>query len=330
MNALYSLVVVLTLVGLVLLGVSGRHLYYLFGVVIPYAAVAIFIVGFIYRVLKWARAPVPFHIPTVCGQQKSLPWVKASSMESPYSTAGVLGRMALEVLLFRSLFRNDKVSLEKPQKLTYRGNRLLWLGGLAFHWSLFIILFRHLRLFIEPVPSIVVFFQEVDGILQQPWPTLFITDFVILIAMTYLFVRRVVYSQLRYISLPADYFAVMLLFGVAMSGVLMRVFYPVDVVAIKELAIGLLSFRPVVPEGISLAFYIHLFLVCSLVGYFPFSKLMHMAGVLLSPTRNLKNNSRMRRHINPWNKPVKVHTYEEWEDEFRKAMKGAGLPLEKE
>jgi hypothetical protein len=38
----------------------------------------------------------------------------------------------------------------------------------------------------------------------------------------------------------------------------------------------------------------------------------------------------MVRHINPWNYPVKVHTYEEWEDDYREAMRGVGIPLEKE
>ena len=63
--------------------------------------------------------------------------------------------------------------------------------------------------------------------------------------------------------------------------------------------------------------------------YFPFSKLTHMAGVFLSPTRNLSNNSRMVRHINPWNYPVKIHTYEAYEDEFREKMIAAGLPVDK-
>jgi len=110
----------------------------------------------------------------------------------------------------------------------------------------------------------------------------------------------------------------------------MRLVYKVDVVAIKELAMGVLSFNPVVPEGISLAFFIHLFLICILVAYFPFSKMIHGAGVLFSPTRNLQNNSRQKRHINPWDYPVKVHTYEEWEDEFRDRIKSVGLPLERE
>jgi nitrate reductase gamma subunit len=56
---------------------------------------------------------------------------------------------------------------------------------------------------------------------------------------------------------------------------------------------------------------------------------MHMGGVFLSPTRNLANNNRVKRHINPWDYPVKVHTYEEWEEEFRDKIKAAGLPLEK-
>ena len=55
-----------------------------------------------------------------------------------------------------------------------------------------------------------------------------------------------------------------------------------------------------------------------------------LIGIIFSPTRNLPNNSRAIRHINPWNPPVKVHTYEEYEEEFRDKMKKVGLPIEKE
>jgi len=94
---------------------------------------------------------------------------------------------------------------------------------------------------------------------------------------------------------------------------------------------SLVSFSPVIPkEPIGYIFYIHLFLLCTLFAYFPFSKLVHMAGVFMSPTRNLANTSRSKRHINPWNYPVHVHTYEEYENDFRAKMKEAGLPVEKE
>lgn len=331
MNVLYPFLVVIIFVLFAWIGVGVLGLQSFFGVIIPYAATVAFIAGLIYRVLKWAKAPVPFHIPTVCGQQKSLPWIKANNIESPSNTVGVIVRMALEVLLFRSLFRNEKVELKRSGKLVFSGNKYLWLGGLAFHWSLFIILFRHLsRLFPEPIPSVVLFVQDIDSLFQFAIPTLYITDMVILIALTYLFLRRVVYPQIRYISLPSDYFALFLLLGVVISGVLMRLFFKVDIVGVKELVMGVISFRPIIPEGIGLAFYIHLFLVSTLVAYFPFSKMMHMAGIFLSPTRNLSNNSRVRRHINPWDYPVKVHTYDEYEDEFREKMKKAGLPVEKE
>jgi hypothetical protein len=38
----------------------------------------------------------------------------------------------------------------------------------------------------------------------------------------------------------------------------------------------------------------------------------------------------MVRHVNPWDYPVKVHSYEEYEDEFRDKMIAAGVPVEKE
>ncbi|MHC4768693.1 MAG: sulfate reduction electron transfer complex DsrMKJOP subunit DsrM, partial [Planctomycetota bacterium] len=90
------------------------------------------------------------------------------------------------------------------------------------------------------------------------------------------------------------------------------------------------SFAPVVPDGISPIFYGHFFLVAVLLAYFPLSKLMHMPGVFLSPTRNLANSNRRVRHVNPWDYPVKVHTYEEYEDELREKMVGAGLPVERQ
>ena len=67
-----------------------------------------------------------------------------------------------------------------------------------------------------------------------------------------------------------------------------------------------------------------------LLAYIPFSKIMHAGGVFLSPTRNMASNNRSERYINPWNYPVKTHTYEEYEDEFRDKMKEAGIPVDKE
>ncbi len=329
MNIGFSLLVVGALILLGWAAVAGAGLFLLFGIIIPYAAFLIFIAGFIYRVIRWGRSPVPFRIPTTCGQQRSLRWIRANPLESPYTTAEVFGRMALEVFLFRSLFRNTKLE-SYGQGIAYGGAKWLWLAGMAFHWSLLFIVLRHLRFFIEPVFPAVNHLASLDGFFEIGVPTLYLTDVVLLIGVTVLFLRRVVIPHLRYISLPSDYFPLFLIFGIAISGVLMRHFFKVDLLRVKELALGLVRFHPVVPEGIDPLFYIHLFLVCILLTYLPMSKLMHMGGVFLSPTRNLANNNRSRRHINPWNAPVKVHSYEEYEEEFRDKMKAAGLPVEKE
>jgi nitrate reductase gamma subunit len=330
MNILFSLFALLVIIVLAIIGVEVANLYLIFGVVIPYAAIATFLIGIIFQVIKWAKSPVPFRIPTVAGQQKSLPWIKNSRLESPHSTLGVIGRMILEVFLFRSLFRNTKAELKNGPTLVYGSSKYLWLGALAFHWSLLFIFLRHFRYFTEPIPVFVPFIQNLDGFFQIGVPIIYLTDLVIVAALSFLFLRRIFDPKLRYFSLASDYFPLFLLISIAITGILMRYFTKVDIVGVKELAMGLFSFQPVVPEGIGIMFFIHLFLVCVLLIYFPFSKLLHMPGVFLSPTRNLANNSRMKRHINPWDYPVRIHTYEEYEDEFRDKMKAAGIPVEKE
>lgn len=303
---------------------------YLFGVIVPYIGIAIFLIGLVWRVTRWARAPVPFRIPTVCGQHKSLAWIKPGRLESPATTLGVVGRMALEILLFRSLFRNTKSELIQGPRLVQDENKLLWLGALAFHWSLLVVFVRHLRFFLQPIPGCVQLLESADGFFQVGIPILYLTDVTLLAALTYLLFRRLANPQVRYISLPADYAALLLLGGIAVTGVLMRYFVKVNLLEVKRLAMGLVTFHPYLPQGVGFIFYLHLALVSALLAWFPFSKLMHLGGVWLSPTRNLANNNRRKRHVNPWNYPVPVHTYQEWEEEFRGKIKAAGLPLEAE
>jgi nitrate reductase gamma subunit len=152
---------------------------------------------------------------------------------------------------------------------------------------------------------------------------------VLLAAVAYLLARRLFIRKVRYISLAGDYFPLFLIFAIALTGILMTYIAKIDVTAAKELTMGLVTFRPTIPEGVGAVFYIHLFFVSVLLAYFPFSKLMHLGGIFLSPTRNLTTDTRANRHVNPWNYPVPVHTYEEYEDEFREKMIEAGLPVDK-
>jgi [DsrC]-trisulfide reductase subunit M len=327
MRILVPFLAVVALFLMVLVGVDGPGSRWLFGVAIPYAAAAVFVGGVVAKVLGWARSPVPFRIPTTCGQQKSLPWIAQSKIENPSTGAGVIARMALEVLCFRSLFRNTRTTLSDG-RLSYVSNKWLWAAGLAFHYSFLVILLRHLRFFTEPVPRSVLALGRLDGFFLIGLPVVYATTLLFLGAVTFLFLRRVMSPQLRYLSLPADYFPLFLLLAIGFSGAWLRHVSKIDVPAVKAMVMGLLHLSPRPVEAVGTAFYVHLFLVSTLLAYFPFSKLMHMAGVFLSPTRNLTANSREVRHVNPWNQPLPVHTYEEYEDEFRQRMRDAGLPVE--
>ncbi len=327
---LYSLMAVIALFLVAYAGVEAVGLQWLFGIIIPYLAIITFVVGFVMRVKDWARSPVPFAIPTTCGQQESLPWIKPNKIDNPFSTGGVIIRMALEILLFRSLFRNTTCKLNKGPTISYVWEKWLWLFSLAFHYSFLVVLVRHLRFFLEPVPVCFKVLDKVDGFLQIGLPGVMISGVLLLAAAMFLLLRRILNAQVRYFSLAADFFPLFLIIGIAVSGIMMRYFTKVDIVGVKELTMGLVTFRPHIPDGIGAIFYVHVFFVSVLLAYFPFSKLMHLGGVFLSPTRNLRCNTRAHRHINPWNPKVKVHTYAEYEDDFREKMIGAGLPVEKE
>jgi nitrate reductase gamma subunit len=331
-----SLLLIIVLLSLPLGGI-GAGLEAVFGIIIPYISLLIFFAGIIYRVIGWARSPVPYRIPTTAGQQRSLPWIRSDNLENPHNLVGVIGRMTLEVLFFRSLFRNLRGQLVKEsgspesRRLIYWSSKWLWLGAIAFHYSLLTILIRHLRFFTEPVLPFVNLLATIDSFFQVYVPALYISSIVFLLAVVYLLLRRVFDCKTGYISLFSDYFPLFLILGIGISGVFMRYFYRVDVVAVKELAMGIVTFHPAIPsESIGSLFYIHLFFVCALLVCFPFSKLMHMAGIFFSMTRNMANNNRAVRHTNPWEYPVMIFSYMQQEEMFRREMKAAGIPLEKD
>ena len=329
MKTITPLLTVILLSLVAYFGTSAFGLQMLFGIVLPYLALALFVGGFVYRILDWMQSPVPFRITTTAGQARSLDWIKQDRLESPSGFWGTACRVLLEVFLFRSLFRNTKAEISPGPNMVYGSSKWLWLGGLVFHWSMLIIVLRHYRFFLTPIPGFLEGLEKADGFLQVTLPALYLTDFLFVAALTYLVARRWFDVKISYISLANDFFPLFLLLGIGLSGIWMRYFEKVDVSHVKLLMQNLISFQPAVPGPIGGMFYVHLFLVSVLAAYFPFSKLMHMGGIFLSPTRNLANNNREKRHINPWNQPVKIRTYAEYEDEFREKLEKAELPLER-
>ncbi len=193
---------------------------------------------------------------------------------APTTRLGVAGRMAREVIYFESLFK---------------GSKWTWLFGWTFHFAMVLVLLRHLRYFTEPVWAWVVAMQ---------WLGLY-AAFAMAIGLAGLWARRVLVDRVRYISAPSDHLMLALLMGIVLSGLAMKYLWHTDVVALKAFMLGIIyfDFKPLPPDPVLV---IHLLLVISLMVVFPFSKLLHAPGVFFSPTRNMRDDPRERRHVARW------------------------------
>lgn len=228
-----------------------------------YAATAILVAGLANKIIQFAKTPAPLKIPTT---------------PAPTTQTGVVLRMFREVAFFESLFKATKWT---------------WLFGYLFHFALFLVLFRHLRYFINPVPMPVE--------LVQPFGMY--GGFAMVAGLFGLWARRFLVDRVKYISAASDHLILMLLIGIGISGLSMTFGVHTDVVAVKSFFIGLMTFSwSELPADTLLI--IHLLLVAALMIIFPFSKLLHVPGVFFSPTRNQVDNPREQRHVADWAKKL--------------------------
>lgn len=229
---------------------------------LPYLSFGIFLLGILYRFWRWAKTPVPLRIVIT---------------PAPKSRQGVVWRLFGDVLWFPNLFQADK---------------LLWAGGFFFHILLWLVILRHLRYFLYPMPEWAVAVQTLG----------LYAGYLIPLPLAFLLARRLVIDRALYISILGDYFALVLLLAVAVSGILLKVFFRTYIVDVKALVLGLIHFQPLALDTHWL-FALHFLLVVVLLIYFPLGKLMHSGGFILSPTRNQRANFEQR-FINPWDFPV--------------------------
>jgi len=229
---------------------------------LPYLSFGIFLLGTLYRFWRWAKTPVPLRIVVP---------------PAPQSRLGVVWRLIGDIFWFPNLFHADK---------------LLWAGGFSFHIFLWLVILRHFRYFLYPVPGWVAAIQTLG----------LYAGYLIPLPLAFLLARRLVIDRALYISILGDYFALVLLLAIAVSGILLKVFFRTYIVDVKALLLGLIHFQPFLADAHWL-FALHFLLVMVLLIYFPFGKLMHSGGLVLSPTRNQRANF-AQRFVNPWDFPV--------------------------
>ena len=294
---------------------------------LPVGAALLFVLGFSLKVARWTRSPIPFRIALTTGQHRGTA-ADHDRFGAPHTAGQTVLRTLIDVALFRPLLRATPSVRHHGHGLFAYSGRLLWLVALTFHASLAVVLLRHLRLFLTPVPGFVAWLQGADSVSDLFIPKLHATSVLVLVALAWLIARRLVLARLRYISLAADYFPLLLLLGIAVTGVWMRHVTRTDVSEVKAMIDSVAGFSFAVHSPLDSLLVVHVFLVCALLVYFPLSKLMHMPGAFLSPTLTLAANSRAKRHINANNPVVPTLHYSDYEATFRERMIEAGIPIE--
>jgi nitrate reductase gamma subunit len=195
-----------------------------------YVVYAAFLYRIIFHVLVWIRATGHYGV---------------SPAPNPGESARVCAVSGLDILFFRRLFASSK---------------MLWLGSWTFHISFVIVILRHLRYFLNPVPACITFIQPFGVVAGYTLPA----------SLLYLMLLRLL-GRKRYVSKYVSYynfFLLGLLFSISSIGLLMHLYFVPDLPDVKEFVLGMLTFRPEPVPGSTL-FIIHFVLVLFLLPYLP-------------------------------------------------------------
>ena len=226
---------------------------YLVTHVTPYFALAVFIGGLAYQGYRWSQAkPVPAHL---------------SLYPRPDGRLARLGDTLLDMFTLRGLFRV---------------NTLLWVGAFVMHIGLLLLLVGHVRVFTDYYflwnllrwgEAETHTFSAIAGISA---------GILFMIPLVYLLLRRWG-GAVKLLSTPEDYFVLVLLLSIAVTGNHMRLVLEVDQHAMREFMQGLFVFDwKQVPDSAGVSFVWHFALVQMLMIYFPFGKLLHTIGSVFS------------------------------------------------
>ncbi len=218
--------------------------------VMVYVAVAVFLVGTIYQIVRWLRTP------------KST--VRLGMFPRPTGFPRGL-KLAKDSLIFPQVLDTDK---------------WMWFFVFGMHLAGLGLFFGHLRLITEFTPLY-------NAVGPSGMETLANTvgggiGIALFIAFTYFLLRRFK-SPYRELSVPEDYLLLLLILLLILLGDHLRFTHPFDLASYREYFSSLLQFKPDFPTLINLSpskwvLDGHILTANLLLIYFPFSKLVHAIG----------------------------------------------------
>ena len=227
---------------------------FVLGGVLPYVAVAVFLVAMIHRVYSWRRLPSP----------------PMTLFPAPATGAANLANTVKEAVFFKSLFRGD---------------RLLWLIAWAFHVVLALIFVGHVRVFADVDGPMVKMGMTEAGIQVMSGGVGGAAGIVVLVTALLLLGRRLVIPRVREITSLGDHFALLLVGAILITGNMMRFGTEhFDLALTREYFSALATFGSV-GDAAALennVFLLHMSLALLLLMYIPFSKILHFGGIFFT------------------------------------------------
>lgn len=229
----------------------------LIGQILPYITVTLFVLGLAYRLGRWVGTRIVHNITL------STPWLKSNSE--------VAIRIGAEAILFRSLFRFDKV---------------LWAGALLMHIALLNVIGGHVVGFatlgeqFAMIPGLGIT-SELSKTASNVLGTVF--GILLFVAIAYLLVRRFTITHVKLVTKPSDNLWLVYLLVLVSVGNIMRLFPATSVgyEPVRDYIVALATFQPVLHMDLltNWFFLTHFLMVQILLIVFPFSKLMHVFGM---------------------------------------------------
>lgn len=219
--------------------------------VLPFITAGAFFGGLAYRVVTWWRRPrasVSLVLPP-----------------RPRSAGRTVGEVATEVVSFRRVFK---------------GSRRFWAVTWPFHVSILLFTLGHLRLFVD--------FSWLWNLLRLSPDQVELLSLlgggaagtVFMLGLIALLVRRSM-QPVRSLSVPSDHFLLLLLLAIAVTGNYMRFFMQIELEEYRAFFSNLFNLRLGAPLQ-NPVFVLHFLLVQSFLIFFPFSKLVHVIGGILT------------------------------------------------
>ena len=223
--------------------------------VLPYLAVALFVIGALYRFVHWMISRRVTGLRSV------------AVVPNTFGYGAVLWDLIKRVFSFYTTFKMEK-------------DRTLIVGGLMFHWGIWIVLISHGAL-VVPLPM---------SASLHDWFALYIgggAGIVALAGMLILVVRRSSLSHMRALNNFEDYFAPALILTLVVFGLVQTLVIRPDFMGTVSpwlTSLFVLSPNLNAISGVDAFTIVHVAVACVFVAYIPYGKMVHWVGYLFNPT----------------------------------------------